>query len=302
MKPSSSPPRPLRPRRRSRQAAHLAGTLQALWHAYRQEHRRCQRHCGRRSVHDLRVATRRLLAHLDLLGVLLDEAAVTKARRLLKRRLAAFAALRDGQVQLELVGAQLRTFPELRPLQVALEKSERKSIAIAAQALGHDRNDKLRKQLAVVTSRLAAACALAGADRRHGAAIARAMADRLKQAAQRQSAAGQDPDAIHRTRVAMKKYRYLLEALRPLLRRVEGRRYERLVDFQNVTGDLHDIAVLLARIESMVAKEKLEAWRTHRFRETLVRRRATLLNSYGQLARELFAQRAAALQFELQRA
>ena len=302
MKPSPPTPRLPRRRRRSRQAAHLASTLQSLWQNYRQEHRRCQRHCGRRSVHDLRVATRRLLAHLDLLRVLFDDSAVTKARRILKERLGSFAELRDGQVQLEIVNAQLRTFPEMRPLQAALEKNERRSIAAAAKAMGQDHNDKLRKHLAAVTSRLAASFEFPETNRRHEAAIRQAMQVRLQQAAERQRVAGQEADGIHRARVAMKKYRYLVEALQPILRRFDRARFERLVDFQNITGDIHDIAVLLARIESMVAKGKLEAWRTHRFRETLTRRRSTLLNNYGQLARELFAQRAAALQFELQRA
>ncbi len=253
-------------------------------------------------MHDLRVATRRLLAHLDLLNVLLDDSAVAKSRRILKKRLKSFAELRDRQVQLETVSAQIRTFPEMRPLQAALEKSERRSVTAAAKALARDRNDKLRKQLNGVTSRLAMAFDLPGANRRHEAAIKQAMQARLQQAAQREHDAGQNPAGIHRTRVALKKYRYLVEALRPILRRFDRTRLQRLVDFQNVTGDIHDIAVLLARIESMVAKGKLEAWRTHRFRETLIRRRAALLHSYGQLTGELFAKRAEALQFELLRA
>lgn len=250
-------------------------------------------------MHALRVATRRLLAHCDLLGVILKDEAVGKLRRTLRKRLKMLADLRDGQVQLAAVSAQNRAFPEMRPFQALLEKNEKREITAAAKALGHDRNEKLRKQLTVATSRLAAAMEPVGHARQHELAIQRALQARLQKAVQRQRVAGVEVAAIHRVRVALKKYRYLLEALRPVMRKVDAGRFQRLVEFQEVTGDIHDIAILLARIESLVSKKKLEAWRTHRFRETLTRRRAALMQAYGHLSHDLFAKRAAALQFAL---
>ena len=296
-----SPPKPRAPRRRQRspQAVHLTQTLQNLWQDYRAAHRRCQRHCGQSSVHGLRVATRRLMAHLDLLAVILNAPAVGKARRILRKRLKSLAELRDGQVQLNMLTAKIRSFPEMRPLQLILEKSERRDMAAAAKELSKDRNEKLRKQLTVVTSRLAAALEFPEEGPRHRAAIKQALQARLHQAVQRQRVAGQEPAAIHRTRVSMKKYRYLIEAVRPMLPHFDEWRFRRLADFQEVTGELHDISVLLTLLGSMVAKKKLEVWRTHRFREILTRRRTALMVNYSQLTRELFARRAEALQFAL---
>lgn len=248
-------------------------------------------------MHGLRVATRRLLAHCDLLGVILEDEAVGKVRRILRKRLKALASLRDGQVQLAAVTAQIRTFPEMRPVQGSLEKNEKREIAAAAKALSKERNEKLRKHLAVATSRLAAAMELAGQAPRHELAIRRTLQARLQQAVQLQRVAGLDVSAIHHTRVALKKYRYLLEALQPIMRKFAAARFQRLADFQEVTGDIHDIDLLLARIEALVTKKKLEAWRTHRFRETMTRRRAALLQAYGRLANDLFAKRAEALRF-----
>ncbi len=274
--------------------------LQRLWQDYREKHRRCQRRCRRDSVHDLRVATRRLLAHLDLLRVLINHEALDKSRRLLKARLGSFAELRDTQVQLDCVTRQIRAFPELQPLRDALEKSERRAIEAAADSLAQDRNHKLRQHLSVVTSRLAAAVAEPGAGHRQALAIREALQARFQQVVQRQQRAAAATDGIHRVRVTMKKYRYLLEALQPILRRFSPPRFQRLVNFQEVTGEIHDIDVLLARLGAMVKKEKLDAWRTHRFRELLTRHHAVLIVSYHSLAGELFADDARALRFTLQ--
>ena len=296
-RPTSPPPRS---RRRSRQAEHLCRMLQRLWQDYREQHRRCQRRCRHDSVHDLRVATRRLLAHLDLLRVLINHEALDKSRRILTARLGFFAELRDTQVQLDHVTRQIRAFPELQPLRDALEKSERRAIEAAADALAQDRNHKLRQHFTVVTSRLAVAVAEPGAGRRQALAIREALQSRFQQVVQRQQRAAAATDGIHRVRVAMKKYRYLLEALQPILRRFSPSRFQRLVTFQDVTGELHDIEVLLARLGAMVKKEKLDAWRTHRFRELLTRRHAALMVAYHSLAGELFADGAPALRFTLQ--
>lgn len=274
--------------------------LQRLWQDYGEKHRSCQRRCRRDSVHDLRVATRRLLAHLDLLRVIIDHEALDKSRRLLKARLEALAELRDTQVQIVCVTRQIRAFPELQPLRDALEKSERHAIAAAADALAQDRNHKLRQHLTVVTSRLAAAVAEPGAGRRQALAIREALQSRCQQVVQRQQHAATATDGIHRVRVTMKKYRYLLEALQPILRRFSPSRFQRLVAFQDVTGEIHDIDVLLARFGAMVKKEKLDAWRTHRFRELLTRRHAALIVVYNSLASELLAEEAPALRFTLQ--
>lgn len=274
--------------------------LQRLWQDYREKHRRCQRRCPHDSVHDLRVATRRLLAHLDLLCLLISHESLDKARSILKQHLESFAELRDTQVQLSRVTQQLRVLPELRPLHAALEKFERRAIKVAADSLAKQHNGKLRQHMTVATSRLAATVAEPGADRWQSLAIRQALLGRLDQVSQRQKNAAAAPEGIHRTRVAMKKYRYLIEALRPILSRFPPSRFQQLVHFQDVTGEIHDIDVMFARLGTMVKKDKLDAWRTHRFRETLMRQQHALLGTYHKLAAELFTENARTLRFTLQ--
>ncbi len=77
----------------------LAAALESRWESYREQLRRCQEEFSEEAVHELRVATRRLLAQFILLSCVAPSAALEKARRILKRRLAVLGDLRDTQVQ-----------------------------------------------------------------------------------------------------------------------------------------------------------------------------------------------------------
>ena len=77
----------------------LAAALNNQWRSYRAQLRHCQEHFSEEAVHQLRVATRRLLAQITLLSSVTPSAPLEKARRILKRRLAALGNLRDAQVQ-----------------------------------------------------------------------------------------------------------------------------------------------------------------------------------------------------------
>jgi CHAD domain-containing protein len=62
--------------------------------------KRCQKKYSEAAVHDLRVATRRLISTLDLLSELRPDDDLRQTRRKLKKTLDLFSPLRDVQVQL----------------------------------------------------------------------------------------------------------------------------------------------------------------------------------------------------------
>jgi len=59
-----------------------------------------------------------------------------------------------------------------------------------------------------------------------------------------------NPDALHRMRLAFKKYRYAREVLEPLLPRAARNGGKRLHDFQTLLGTIHDCDVILAEAAS----------------------------------------------------
>ena len=91
----------------------LAAALDSRWRSYRERLRQCQEKFSEEAVHELRVATRRLLAQFILLSCVAPSTALEKARRILKRRLAALGDLRDAQVQRLFIEEKAASFPEL---------------------------------------------------------------------------------------------------------------------------------------------------------------------------------------------
>jgi hypothetical protein len=59
-----------------------------------------------------------------------------------------------------------------------------------------------------------------------------------------------NPDALHRMRLAFKKYRYAWEVIEPLLPRAARNGGKRLHDFQTLLGAIHDCDVILADVRS----------------------------------------------------
>src|SRR5262245_60832547 len=64
----------------------LAISLGNRWRTYADQHRNIQQNFSVEPVHEMRVASRRLMAQLDLLDAVVPGNAIERARRVLKRR------------------------------------------------------------------------------------------------------------------------------------------------------------------------------------------------------------------------
>jgi CHAD domain-containing protein len=68
----------------------MLDSLHDRWQSFRAELKRCRKKASEGAVHDLRVATRRLISTLDLVARVHPEADLRKARRALKKQLDLF--------------------------------------------------------------------------------------------------------------------------------------------------------------------------------------------------------------------
>ncbi len=93
--------------------AFLADALRSSSRRHEDLRRRCMQKASKRSIHDLRVDTRRQLALAALAGEVCG-AQTDKIRRSLERCMHDTTKLRDAQVQLEQVEAMFPEHPELR--------------------------------------------------------------------------------------------------------------------------------------------------------------------------------------------
>src|SRR5262249_46717213 len=92
-------------------AAFLCFSLRSRLEAYRKQLRQCHKKFTEESVHQLRVATRRLMTQFILLRCVTAGNNAEKARQKLKQRLKTLGALRDTHVQRLFIEAQLKRFP-----------------------------------------------------------------------------------------------------------------------------------------------------------------------------------------------
>jgi|SRR5579871_1076497 len=193
-------------------------------------------------VHQLRVATRRLRAALELFAPVLPAPLAAEARADLASLGHAIGEVRDLDVLALAVAAHARRLaPELRaglgPLERALEARRAAAHAVMVGALDSARG---RSVVAGLTALARSGAAPRGVTL---GALAPELVHPLVRALVRAGRRVDDrspPEAVHRVRVRAKRLRYALETLRGLGGRPLARVLRRLERLQEILGDYQD--------------------------------------------------------------
>ena len=198
------------------------------------------------SIHDLRVATRRLQEALELFAPVLPARESRRLRRRARRMRRHLAVLRDADV----VAGLASGFPELRPMLRSLALAPRALRARSAARAGGVRVPGVRRRAA----RLARACASRRLSRRaENRAQAAAVAALSRRADRVESILKDLPlaraEEPHVLRVAVKRYRYTLELLDEAGIADPGPALAEARRVQEALGDLHDLDMLIHLIQ-----------------------------------------------------
>ena len=267
----------------------LAKSLDDRWHTYRKQLRQCQEEFTEESVHELRVATRRLLAQFVLLECVAPSASLEKGRRILKRRLAALGDLRDTQVQRLFVELKTARFPELALLHPWLRRRERRLVRSAAGKVNRWRTRKLEKWVAAMASELTIHARGSRAQSQLASAVLRATAHAFAEAVQHRRAINPaDPRTIHQTRVAFKRFRYMMESLSPALTGLSKRQLRALAHYQRRMGIIQDLEVLRRCVARFIHENSKTEPLLRPFCRHLQQRRARAVHSFLKSADHLF--------------
>lgn len=195
------------------------------------------------AVHDLRVAIRRVLAWIAVRDALLGpDRRLREARLSLKALMSPLGKLRDAHVKRDWI----RTVgPE------GDEPSYLYSVQVASDILRWEA--RVRKRLGARSAgrfRLPFPKGVGGRGARLEAAIrAPELLGKLEREVSKHRKGALDPahpEALHRMRLAFKKYRYAAEVLLPLFPKATEETAKRLHAFQTLLGTIHDFDVLLA--------------------------------------------------------
>jgi CHAD domain-containing protein len=223
----------------------LNESLEQRWAKYRAELRNCKREFSQEAVHDLRVATRRLLAVMDILRLIDPQPRVQKARRFLKRQLDSLDELRDTQVMLVEVSESMADFPDLKDFDGHLLSREKKLLRKTRKAIKASQPSDLKKRVEKIRSSLEENVQDRGWTARLLSVVDQAYA-RAKQAFGQVEAS--QPASIHRFRVAFKKFRYMVEVVQLALKGFPEAYFKQMHDYQSRMGDVQDAVVFLSTL------------------------------------------------------
>ncbi len=200
-------------------------------------------------VHRLRVATRRLLAALELAGVAAPPPA-TKRMQKLEKLLGGLSKLRDLDVLLDgattLAGQHAELGAALEPLAERREQLARR----ASRRIERFAIDELTNDVSTVLDALEQLKRLGDDAALRAAVLGRLAARYLEAERLRAASRAEDRKALHRLRVALKSYRYATEVLAPSLGAHAQRDIEVLKGLQDRLGALRDQETLASLVLS----------------------------------------------------
>jgi CHAD domain-containing protein len=218
--------------------------LQALderWEKYRAELKRCRAEFSNEAVHDLRVASRRMLAFARLMNSISPRPRLQKLNRAFKDQLDEFDDLRDIQVVLAEISETIQELPQLQEFQDHLQNVEKSLLKT------------LRKKLRVIDlfevskriRRMREALKAEPNDHFIGPALQAVDGAFLVTCQRRNWINPAQATSIHRVRVAFKTFRYMVEIIHPILQDFPLENLKWMHDYQSLMGEIQDVEVIM---------------------------------------------------------
>jgi len=268
-------------------ACHLAESVRKARRRYRKRLACSQHSFSEHAVHELRIETRRILALLDLLGVLHFGESLKKVRKAFKNRLDAFDDLRDTHVQRVLLKPMWKDFPEARELKKHLSECEKRLERELSKEIQTTKNGRLNRDLKQIEKVLRGCGKGASSARSEGLARMILGGAYRRVVVLRRLIRRNHPATIHRTRVAFKRFRYMAELLKPFLSQFTNQRLARMKEFQAAAGNIQDVSVLLERLDKDILRGDLKAAGLKNLRAELLRLELRAIDSFMERIGEL---------------
>jgi len=259
---------------------HLADSLHRNWRRYLKRHMRCMKELTKRTVHRSRVQTRRLFTQLELLKGFVPAKELKEARRTLKRHHKLFRDIRDAHVQIALVDDVRGELPVAAAFGAWLRKRETRASRKARGAIKRVKTKRLKGRIAAFEKELR--------ERSKGASQGRdlqELRDAIAQAFERvkdreRGVDAADPATIHRARVALKRYFYIVEALPAAMSGMSEQRRRAMQKCISRMGKIQDVEVLIAALQSFEHEKETVDGSVRELREGLWSRRAELIQGH----------------------
>jgi CHAD domain-containing protein len=231
----------------------IVDALGKSWRTYLTELKRCRARFSIEAVHDLRVATRRVMALIQLLNSVSPRPRLQKLRRAFKDQLDEFDSLRDTQVILAEVSETILDLPQLYGFQKQQQSFEDKTLKALGKKIKKFQTAKITRRIRKVHDALED-----NAPDDLGGRILEAVDDAFLLTHQRLSAVdAARPGTIHRVRVAFKSLRYMIEIIHPLLDGFPSEQIKQMNDYQSLMGEVQDAEVFMQMLNDYAENASL---------------------------------------------
>ena len=217
----------------------LLEALEQRWKNYRAELKRCRAEFSNEAVHDLRVATRRMLALIQLLNSIAPRPRLRKLTRAFKDQLDEFDDLRDTQVILAEISEILQELPQLHDFQKHLQFTEEKLLRNLRKKIKQLESSEVTKRIRKTHESIETE-----SSPDLNSLVMQAVDDVYLITKQRLGWVEATRSAtIHRVRIAFKSLRYMIEIVQPLLHDLPVENFKRMNDYQSLMGEIQDAEV-----------------------------------------------------------
>ena len=235
----------------------LVSSFNRSWKRFSDTWKKTRANASEKSVHDLRVNTRRLIATLELARVLSNRRDIARVQRHFKKVLKSMGPLRDVQVQLENISG-IRQGGVIGDFMRRLKRRESEEIQRTQNALKRDKKRRLAAEMKQLGAEIGGLRETLDAERIHRS-VDRILSVRRNEfsKAKRQFDRLQpgNDETLHAMRIALKKLRYVIEALEPVLGPSAKAQAREMHAFQQLMGECRDLDILRIELESWAKKK-----------------------------------------------
>jgi CHAD domain-containing protein len=213
----------------------------------------CRDDFSEAAVHDVRVASRRLIAFVEVAQLLTGSEQPSRARRQLKDLIDGFDALRDTQAMQARLDDHAREEPTILALRERLLTQEQELLRKARRDARTFDTRKLKDRLKRLRAQVDKSVAKPAPGFDPFASVDEAFARvcRLDVAARPEDTAG-----IHKVRLAFKKFRYRFEIVHTALPALPADYPARLHTYQTIVGRVQDAETFLALTRECAAQDE----------------------------------------------
>jgi CHAD domain-containing protein len=227
----------------------LLALIDRHWDKYKCEVSLCREQFSNEAIRGLRIASRRMLALVQLLRMLNLGPNLQNLRCVLKYQMDGFDNLRDIQVVLAEISGTVQEIPSLLPFRKYLQKSEKRLLRSVKKKFKQMKPGNTAKRI-VKRSELLEARIIENIPGR----ILQAVDEAFLITRQRLGRVDpSNPDTIHSVRLGFKKFRYLVEMIHPILENFPQENLELMKNYQGAMGAIQDLEILLRTLADYAA-------------------------------------------------